>query len=185
MQPEFIGENIYIRPLEKKDLILRPQWFNDPEINRTLLIELPISFEGTKRWFKRILPQQNISRVDLSICDKKTNEVIGMTGLLNINKTHLHSQFYMTIGNKEYWGKHLPDEVIPIVLWLAFKIYNLNKVYLWTIDSNERARRVYERNHFKKEGVLREHLFSRGKIKDIHQHSILKKDWKKFYEVKK
>ncbi|NCD09787.1 MAG: N-acetyltransferase [Negativicutes bacterium] len=172
-----MGERIYLRGLEKTDLKVRPEWFNDPDINHTLLMKLPISDATTSDWYTRILPLQNKTRVDLSICDKQTDRVIGMTGLLQIDLVHRHSQFYITIGEKEYWGKRFPDEVIPRVLWLAFVQYGLNKVYLWTINVNARARHVYERNGFRNEAIMREHYFCRGKLQDIHQHAILRRDW--------
>lgn len=177
VDPLFAGTTVYLRGLEEGDLPLRPKWFNDPEINCTLLMETPVSLATTKHWFSRIVPQQNTGRVDLTICDAADGNAIGMTGLLKIDRIHQHAQFYITIGEKAYWGRHIPDEVIPLVLRLAFSVQNLNKVYLWTIPNNARARAVYERNGFQQEGVLRQHFYCRGAFQDIYQHGLLRSDW--------
>jgi RimJ/RimL family protein N-acetyltransferase len=171
----FEAERVYLRPLEKKDLYLRPKWFNDEEINKTLLIDIPISLAGTEDWFSRSVKDN--SKLNLSICDKKTDKVIGMTGLLNISYKHRKAQFYITIGEKEYWGKGLPDEIIPLVLNFGFSELGLNKIYLYTINNNNRARKVYERNGFKQEAVLKEDFFCRGQLQDITVHSIFRKRW--------
>jgi RimJ/RimL family protein N-acetyltransferase len=176
---EFTGKKVYLRGVEEGDLILRPKWFNDSEINRTLLIDYPVSLATTQAWFRRILPEQHRTRIDLSICDKLSNKVIGMSGLININHRHQHAQFYMTIGEKEFWRQHIPAEVIPMVLGYAFNTLNLNKVYLWTIKTNDNARSVYERNGFIQEALMRQHFYCRGGLQDIYQHRILREDWLK------
>ncbi|MGI6386012.1 MAG: GNAT family N-acetyltransferase [Desulfomonilia bacterium] len=175
----FSGIGVYLRGLEENDLTLRPKWFNDPEINRTLLMDYPISLATTMAWFRRAAQEQHHSRIDLSICDTATDRVIGMTGLLRIDRRHLHAQFYMTIGEKDYWGRHIPDEVIPMVLRYAFGNLNLNKIYLWTIPANTHARRVYERNGFVQEACMAQHFYCRGALQDIYQHRILKEEWLK------
>lgn len=176
-ETQLIEEKVYLRGLEEDDLKLRPKWFNDPEINRTLLMDYPISLATTVAWFKRILPQQHHSRLDLSICDKTTNSVFGMTGLLNIDRRNAHAQFYITIGEKEFWGRHISSEVIRMILNYAFVNVNLNKVYLWTIAANKHARLVYERNGFTQEAFMKQHFYCRGGFQDIYQHSILKEEW--------
>lgn len=176
MDDIFVGNQIYLRGLEYEDLPLRPKWFNDPEINKTLLMDFPISLASTHAWFQK--SQQNINVVNLSICCKQTDQVIGMTGLLDINRRHRQAQFYITIGEKDYWGRKIPNEVIPMVLRYAFVDQDLNKVYLWTIPNNERARRVYERNGFVQEAEMKEHFFCRGSLQDIIQHRILRSEWK-------
>lgn len=181
MDPLFVGRQIYLRGLEHEDLVLRPKWFNDPEINRTLLMDFPISKASTEEWFRRASQKTNV--LNLSICDKQTDSVIGMAGLLQIDQTHRHAQFYMTIGEKSFWGRRIPDEVIPIVLRYAFTYRNLQKVYLWTIPSNDRARHVYERNGFIKEAHMRSHYFCNGASQDLIQHSILIDEWAKGNEI--
>ena len=176
-ESEFTGEQVYLRGLEENDLSLRPKWFNNPEINQTLLMDYPISLATTMAWFKRALPEQHHTRLDLSICHKDTNKVIGMTGLLNIDRRNSHAQFYITIGEKKFWGRHISRDVIRMVLNYAFHNLSLNKVYLWTIAANKHARLVYERNGFIQEAVMKQHFQCRGGLQDLFQHRILREEW--------
>ena len=139
------------------------------------MFEWPLSLAKTEKWFQNQLFDN--TKTNFSIIDKKTNEIIGMTGLLDISLQHRRAQFYMTIGNKDHWGKRLPDENIPMVLNYAFNELGLNKVYLYTINVNNKARHVYLRNGFQPEGILREHYFCVGKLQDLHVFSVLKSDW--------
>lgn len=167
----FSGKSIYLRLLEKEDLPSRVEWINDEENIKTLLFDWPTSITKTEKWFNNVI--MDSSKLNLSIVDKETNELVGMTGLLNIDRNNRHAQFYITIGNKKYRGRRLPDEIIPLVLEYGFHELGLKKIYLYTLPNNERGRKVYERNGFRKDGVLRQHVYCRGKQQDLYVHSVL------------
>lgn len=171
----FNGKQIYVRPLEEEDLPLRVKWVNDMEIRRNLMFDYPLSLSRTKQWFRNTL--MDTSKANFSIVDKETGRAIGMTGFIDIDFKSRRAQFYITIGEKEYWGRKIADEVIEIILRYGFVELNLNKIYLFTLPGNGRARKVYERNGFTPEGVLREHHFCVGEFQDLHQHSILRREW--------
>ena len=166
------AKDIYLRPLEVDDLPSRVKWFNDPDINRFLVSDYPVSLAKTKTWFSSACTDS--TKLNLSICLSSTNELIGMTGLLQIDQKNSKAQFYITIGEKQFWGRRLADQVIPLVLDYGFSYLRLNKIYLWTLKVNSRARNVYERNGFVEECCLKQHLHCRGQFNDIIQHSIFR-----------
>ncbi len=169
------GKTIYLRLLSQEDLKDRVSWINDEENIQTLLFDWPTSIEKTQKWFSNVVSDH--SKLNLSIVDKETDELIGMTGLLNIDRINHHAQLYITIGNRKYRDRRLPDEVIPLVLEYGFTELELKKIYLYTLPSNERGRHVYERNGFKQDGILRQQVYCRGKQQDLYVHSILKSEF--------
>ena len=169
------GERIYLRPLSQNDLKDRVSWINDEENIQTLLFDWPTSYEKTLKWYNNILFDN--TKFNLSIVDKENDTLVGMTGLLNIDRINHHAQLYITIGNKDYRGMHLPDEVIPLVLEYGFTELELKKIYLYTLPNNERARHVYERNGLKLDGILRQQVYCRGKQQDLYVHSILRDEF--------
>lgn len=169
------GEKVYIRLIEKQDLKLRTEWVNDEEVRRTLMFDWPLSLSGTEKWFQNQL--LNNTRKNFIIVWNENNKPIGITGLRDINYKHSRAQFYMTIGEKDYWGMRIPDEVIPLILEYGFNELGLRRIYLYTLENNERARKVYRRNGFKDEGILREHYFCVGKHQDLYVMSILRSEW--------
>lgn len=171
------AERVYLRMLEKKDLEYRVSWFNDPEIYQNLLSDYPVSYAKTDAWFQKNLFDE--SKMHFSICLNSTNELVGMTGLLQIDKKNSHAQMYITIGNKKFRGLGLASEIISILLNYAFFEQNLNKIYLWTITSNERARKVFEKNGFIQEASMQDHLYCRGQYQTIIQHRVLKSEFNK------
>jgi len=169
------NDKIYLRLLDKRDLTARVEWINDEENIRTLLFDWPTSLDKTEKWFASVV--MDYSKLHLSIVHKESNELIGMTGLLNIDRINHIAQFYLTIGNKCYRGKHIPDEVIPLVLEYGFTELELKKIFLYTLPDNGKARHVYERNGFKLDGILRQQVYCRGKQQDLYVHSILRYEW--------
>jgi len=170
-------ERIYLRPLEREDLPSRVKWVNDPETRKTLMFDYPLSLAKTQKWFDQILMDK--TKINFSIISKTDNKLIGMTGLLDITTVHSRAQMYITIGEKDYWGKGLASEIIQALLEYAFTEVNLNKVYLYTIPANDRGRKVYEKNGFKNEGVLKQHYFCVGAYQDLYVHAVMRDDWKK------
>ena len=63
------------------------------------------------------------------------------------------------------------------MLEYAFLELGLSRIYLQTFDYNKRAQRVYERNGFVREGVLRKHKWKQGELKDLVYYGILKEEW--------
>jgi len=169
------GTRVYLRLLAKEDLQDRVSWINDEENIQTLLFDWPTSLDKTQKWFSNVVFDN--TKLNLSIVDIETDELIGMTGLLNVDRINHHAQLYITIGNKKYRGQHVPDEVIPLVLNYGFTELELKKIYLYTLPNNERGRHVYERNGFKLDGVLRQQVYCRGKQQDLYVHSILKDEF--------
>ena len=140
------------------------------------MFDWPLSLSGTEKWFD--MQDLDPKKRNFMIISKDSNLPIGITGLIDIDFRHLRGQFYMTIGEKDYWGKRIPDESIPLVLNYGFNELGLNRIYLYTLNNNERARKVYERNGFINEGTLRKHYFCVGEYQDLQVMSVLKDDFK-------
>lgn len=169
------GEKVYLRLFEKDDLKKRVEWINDEENNELLGFDFPVSLSKTENWFNNSLKDN--SKINFAIVDKNTEKLVGMTGLLDINLKDKNTEFYITIGDKSYRGKHIANEVIDLVNEYAFIELGLEKIYLHTYSYNKIAIKLYEKNGFIKEGIFRKHKWKRGSLRDIVYYSILKSEW--------
>ena len=168
----FDGNSIYLRLMEKEDCAFRTNWVNDVETRKTLMFDWPLSLSGTEKWFD--MQDLDPKKKNFMIISKDSNLPIGITGLIDIDFRHLRGQFYITIGEKDYRGKRIPDESIPLVLNYGFNELGLNRIYLYTLNNNERARKVYERNGFIYEGKLKT-LFLCWRISRFAGHECFKR----------
>lgn len=172
-------KRVSIRRLEEEDLVNRVKWVNDPEINKTLMFDTPLSLSETKEWYKRNF--FNRKRWDFTIIENSSDKPIGMTGLLEISFIHKRAQAYITLGEKSAWGKGYAPEILLLTLDFGFNELGLNKIYLYTLDNNVHARDIYHKFGFQDEAKLIQHYFIHGQMHDLFQHFIIKDDFLEKY----
>lgn len=76
-------------------------------------------------------------------------------------------------------GKGYGTEAIELVLDFVFEELKLNRLQLEVYSHNERGLRAYEKNGFKREGVLREALYYQGAFSDEIIMAIIRSDYLK------
>ena len=100
-----------------------------------------------------------------------------MLGLVNIDYRNRKAELYIAIGDREYRGKNLGSKALQIALKYAFEELDLNRIYLFTHKENETAKKFYKKNGFTKEGLLRQHKYHKGELKDYFIYGMLKSEW--------
>jgi RimJ/RimL family protein N-acetyltransferase len=174
--PFLIGESVYLRPLEREDAPLFVTWLNDYDVTRTLLFKGPINRQVEESFLDSAYTDEH--RFVLGITAKVTDNLIGATGLEQIDFRNRHAKFGIFIGAKEEWGKGYGTEATRLVTHHAFLTLNLNRVWLHVVADNERGIRAYERVGFKREGILRQEHFRDGRYLDTVTMAILREEWK-------
>lgn len=170
------GDKVFLKLIEKEDLLKRVEWINDEGNHQKTSFDWPTSVAKTEKWFQNQLLDN--SKINFTIFEKKQNRPVGMVGLLNLDRINLKAEFYITIGEKEYRGRGIAKESIELILEYSFNEINLNKIYLTTFESNLAAKNLYKKCNFKYEGTLREEKKHQGILKNIEIYSILKKEWR-------
>jgi RimJ/RimL family protein N-acetyltransferase len=164
------GKNVNLRIVEKEDLPLLTEWFNDPE------------FSGEFMWF----PQQQ-SRAELEkeydnpphdtkqfFIEKKDGTKIGTIGHFSFG--NLLEIFYYLLPSER--GKGYGTEATIIMVDCLFLSKDIVRVQAHTDVRNEGSQKVLGKAGFKKEGIVRKSLFARGEWRDFYLYSILREEWK-------
>lgn len=170
------NELVRMREISDEDLEFKVKWVNDPEVNRFLHYDVPISLDNTKKWYNRV--KNDKCRYD-GFFETIDGEKIGFGGILNINTCDKTGELYITIGNKDFWGKGYGKYCVDLILNKGFKDLKLNKIYATTEIDNISACKLYESANFKKEGALRKHIFNKSKKKNVDQilYGILREEY--------
>jgi RimJ/RimL family protein N-acetyltransferase len=172
---KIVGKKIRLRPMEKKDSANKVKWFNDPEINRTLLLDEQLQLNKTLEWFDKA--KNDNSRMDFAI-DSPDGEPIGLAGLVNINRLHQTAEIYCVIGEKKYWGKGIMFETEHILINRAFKEMGLEKIWAYALSSNIASIITMKKLGFKIEGTLRKEKKVLGQRTDVIRVGLLKEEFK-------
>jgi len=175
--PFIHGERIDLVAQLSKWAEIYARWHNDPRVRQYARYEFPIALEDVKKWFENP-PQHGVRDfIVFVIYHKLDKRPIGDIGLNHINWVNRNANIFAEIGEPEYWGKGIVGEASKLMIDYAFTELNLHKVHASVYNPNERSLRAAEKLGFKKEGVLREHLYVDGMYVDNHRFSILRKEW--------
>lgn len=155
------SNNISLRAFEKKDIANKVNWINDSRNNQFLHYDIPLNKEKTLQWYKN---KNNRFRYDCVI--EVNNKPVGVIGLLNIDQLNHKAEYYITIGDVDFKGKGVATQATHLILKYAFKVLNLNKVYLNVDADNIPAVNFYKKFGFVQEGYFKEDLYFKGKLID-------------------
>lgn len=169
------GSKVFLRPVEKNDLKKRVEWLNNPDIQSTLNYETPVSLASTEAWFNRIVVDSN--RKEFSVFCTRTEKYIGFCGLIHIERPVMKAELHCVIGDINYHNGGYGTDVYQLLTEYGFLELGLNKIYGYQLINNPAAHRVVEKLGWKRDGFLREDIFSHGQIRDRYIVSILRKDW--------
>lgn len=165
--------NISLRKFTATDIPNKVRWINNEANNTYLHYELPLEIEKTQLWFDTI--KNRTDRYDAII--EADGVPVGVIGLLNIDKTNLKAEYYITLGEVCYKRKGISFIASQQLLEYAFCTLGLNKVYLNVDSNNVVACNLYEKLNFKCEGVFREDMVHHGQLIDRKRYAILKGEW--------
>lgn len=164
------GFNICLRPMTENDVPLRVLWFNDPDVNRNLILPEPIEVQKTLEWQKKA--SRDITRYDC-IIESKAQCPIGCIGLRHINYHNRSACYYIVIGEKTYWGKGFGKEASVLLFDWAFKTLKLNKIWSNVASYNTGSLALLKKLGFQQEGYLREEEIVEDKKIDVVRFGLL------------
>ena len=165
---------ITIRKFEKSDIPKKVEWINNPANNRFLHYNIPLSVEGTERWFDS--HQGETTRYDAVI--EADGVPVGTIGLLSIDRKNSKAEYYIAMGETSYKGKGVAKEASKLILAYGFEELGLNRIYLFTEVDNIAAQKLFERVGFKREGIRKQDVYSHGAFADRIAYGHLKEEWK-------
>lgn len=119
-------------------------WLNDPEIKK--LTNTPdFTRKSQRKWFEGL--KSNLNYWVKGILYKE--KPIGAAGLKNIDFEKKTAEYFGYIGEKEFWGKGLSKQLLPLIFEYSKNNLKLDSVYLNVIIENQRAIKAYQNAGFR------------------------------------
>lgn len=177
------GKAIYLRPFRKEDIKIWFDWFNDPLVTRHMNKGiLPNTEAKQEEYFEKLLKSK--SDLQLAICLKKDDALIGIVGVHKIDPVHRNGDVSIIIGNRDHWGRGFAKEAIGLIVKHAFTKMNLERLTAGMPVTNKGSRKCFEGNGFTLEGTRRKHFFYDGSYVDVCLFGLLREEWKKSLRIK-
>jgi len=108
--------------------------------------------------------------------DKKR---IGQITYNEIDTKNKKVELDILIGNRKNMGMGYGSDALKTLIRHLFKKFSINKIWIEARANNPRAIKAYQKSGFKKEGLLREENYFKGKFVDCVRFGILRKDFLK------
>jgi len=172
------GSRITLRAIERDDL---PRLLS---FNNDVAVELagggdppwPQSFARLAADYERdsAAGGRDGGRDGVNFAIEADGAVIGICGLFHVDPVGRTAELGITIGDKTYWGQGFGREAVGLLVDYAFRLLNLQRVYLRVHGRNERAIRAYRASGFIEEGRLRRHVWSDGAYDDLVYMGVLR-----------
>jgi diamine N-acetyltransferase len=169
-EPDFIvvGEKVALGPLRADLAAAYARWENQLEVRRGLDHMGIATPQSEEKWV-----QENIEKgagrepqaVEFTVYDRADSGPVGHAGLFHISHAHGTATFGIAIGERR--GQGLGTEATRLVLDFAFHVLNLRNVLLETLEWNIAGLTAYERAGFRRVGVRRGAVMSRGRPTDL------------------
>ena len=176
-----IGNSIRLREMGKNDLEFKVRWFNDPLVNKTLILSEKINRKKTARWFEKAV--QDPSRLDLVI-ETLDGNPLGIIGFVNMDPNHRTAESFIVIGEKDYWGKGIMIEAMSLLLKWSFHTLALDKIWALALPDNIASIITMKKLGYQIEGTLRQEKCLAGKRVDILRMGLLRCDFKDIFSSK-
>ncbi|RLA51278.1 MAG: N-acetyltransferase [Gammaproteobacteria bacterium] len=145
--------------------------------------------QAIKYTLSKFLPQRNEQWVQsyiLSLMEDNStwdqtiivdNVPIGYCGLSNLSKQNRSAEYFIIIGDRNYWNRGIGTFAGQIVLTYGFSKIGLHRIWLTVSEVNHGAIKSYESLGFSEEGRMKDACFRDGSYHDKIVMSILEDQW--------
>jgi len=171
--------SIIVRAFNPEDVYLINKWRNDQDLQKyTGGIFRKVSLEMEKEWLKQKM-LNDYHEIYWAICvNDESQKLIGYTSFNNINYVNrVVEGGGIVIGDKDYRDGYCMFEAMLVKLDYAFNELNMNKYCGAALTSHRISNPMMEALNFKKEGVLRQHIYKHGTYHDVIRYAILRDEY--------
>lgn len=153
-------------------------WYNDEDATLNMQQHyFPNTKEIQVEYYKKNI-MNNPQKLQLGICHKNDNFLIGVISLSDINYINRSAEFAVIIGEKKYRNLSNFIEASRLIIKHGFESLNLNRIYGGS-TSKEIDIMFCKLLGFTHEGISRKAVFKDDKYVDIYRHALLKENYKK------
>jgi len=182
----FRSNMFYLPQLETKRLLLRqirvsdaPDVFaysKDPEVARYVLWQAQTELKEAKDYCRAMVRQYRMDEpASWGIVDKSGGHLIGTIGYMDYDSSNRSTEIGYSLARWK-WNQGLMTEALTEVIRYTFSEMEINRIEAQHETENPASGRVMEKCGMKKEGILRQRLYNKGRFVDVCLYSILRSE---------
>jgi len=170
--------NLFFRALKPDDA----NFINELRKNKEMenLIGGPkrfISLERDRKWVNELIFSDNPGSIYLAICEQGADDIIGYTSIAEIDYRNGSCTWSGIKIAPEKSGRGYGLQVALLIIKHIFEELRMVRCYIVTQEEHQVILKLVEKVGFRKEGLMRKHLFKNGVYKNSWLLSILDTDY--------
>ncbi len=171
------GEKVILRPMRREYLERYFEYLNDVELQLLSSEDppMPMEYERVVRNFEQHLERPRGETVWFGI-EVQGGKFIGQCLLHRFDHAARTCELGITIGDRDYMNRGYGRDVVRLLTRYAFRLLNIEKVYLTTNGSNVRAQKSFAAAGFEIEARLRRHIWIDGRHDDLVYMAAYRED---------
>ena len=148
------GRIVELAALRDEDSTTLYEWINDRDLVTQSAPFREVSLAEHDEWFDSVQGRQDMCIFGIRLVDG--DRLVGSCQLHSIHAVHRSAELQIRIGARDARERGVGTEATYLLLQYGFQELDLHRIYLYVFESNEPARRLYQRTGFRTEGVLKE-----------------------------
>lgn len=166
------GDKVLLRAVEEADNQLLLSLINDPDTEMMLGgSSWPVSEAEQLKWFEHQERSRDVLRCIVAL--KENGKAIGTIILSDIDQKNATGHIHIKMSKDGGRGKGYGTDAVNTMVQYAFEELRLNCIYANILSYNEASIKLFERCGFKRDGVLRQRVYKKGKFIDLLAYSRL------------
>jgi RimJ/RimL family protein N-acetyltransferase len=166
---------VELAPLRASDSRLLFEWINNRELVVSSAAFRPVSREEHDAWFDDVRARPDIRIFGIRL--REDGRLVGSCQLHSIHPVHRSAELQIRIGADDARGRGVGTEAVRLLLAVGFDDLELHRIFLHVFETNEAARRLYERVGFSTEGVLRDGARIEGEWVNVVLMALLRSEY--------
>ena len=167
------GPRVELRDVTDGDRDRLRDWRNQPDVAQWMYADAVIGPEDHARWFAAALadPSRRYWIIELE------GEPVGLANLADISPAHRRCAWAYYLASPAVRGKGVGAYVEYWMIEHVFRTLGLAKLWCEVLVENEAVWKLHESFGFRREALLRQHVWKNGEPRDVVGLGLLAQDW--------
>lgn len=167
------GPQVVLRDVTPADRERLRAWRNQPDVAQWMYTDAQISEADHRRWFDAAMadPARRYWIIELN------GEPVGLANLADISPANRRCAWAYYLASPSVRGQGVGAYVEYWMIEHVFGALGLAKLWCEVLVENEAVWKLHESFGFRREALLRQHVWKNGEPRDVVGLGLLAQDW--------
>ncbi|MEI7028355.1 GNAT family N-acetyltransferase [Paenibacillus sp. y28] len=171
--PALETPRLRLRKLTTADAQAMFQYCSDPAVTRFTTWYPHPSQDVTEAFIRAAIRMYEEGQAaPWGIEDKAAGSLIGTCGFVNWSTQHAKAELGYALS-QAYWRQGYMTEAVRALMSYGFEIMQLVRIEARCHVDNRASANVLEKNGMQLEGIMRKHLFAKGRFEDVCMYAMI------------